>query len=285
MDSKKVVILLSTYNGERFLAELLDSIFSQSYPNYSLLVRDDGSSDSTINILQDYCNKHSNLSYYKGENIKPARSFMDLLKNAPDADYYSLCDQDDIWLPDKVEKAVSFMEKEKANLYHSNFQMVNRNLDLIPTTPKKDIRTIGQSAVLITATGCTMMLSRKLRETALLYTPSYMIMHDYWLFQIAVSTCQPICFDVDSHILYRQHGANVLGGISASRWRIWMGRIKSYFHPRREKWHEFKELYTLVEYINAPVFKRIKIAFDPMYKTGLTAKDNLFKWAVILKRF
>ena len=133
MGSKKVVILLSTYNGAKYLRELLDSLLNQSHKNISILVRDDGSTDATLELLAEYGNKYNNITYYKGENLKPARSFMDLLKQSEDADYYALSDQDDVWLPDKIEIAIKQLEANKADLYHSAFQMTDSNLNPIPT--------------------------------------------------------------------------------------------------------------------------------------------------------
>ena len=87
-DKCTVCVLMSTYNGEKYLEEQIDSILAQKGCKVQLLVRDDGSSDGTIGILQKY-HEEGYLEYYTGENLKPAKSFMDLLYNAPKAEYYA----------------------------------------------------------------------------------------------------------------------------------------------------------------------------------------------------
>ena len=96
---KKVLILLSTYNGERYIKEQIESLLKQENVKVSILVRDDGSTDGTINILNEY-QKQGKLKWYTGENLKPAKSFMNLVENAPEYEYYAFCDQDDVWLKD-----------------------------------------------------------------------------------------------------------------------------------------------------------------------------------------
>lgn len=299
--TKKIIILLSTYNGELYLKEQLNSIFSQDYKNFELLVRDDGSSDNTIKILNEYCKRHSNMSYYCGCNKKPARSFLDLMKMAPKADYYAFADQDDIWLPNKISSAIFLLKKNHADFYHSNFQMVDENLQEIPTIKKYDVQTIEQSAVLLTATGCTFVFSSKLRDLAISYKPHFLIMHDTWLFKIALSCGLSIVFDHVPHILYRQHSSNVLGGLKMSFIAKWRGRFKDFFRPKSSRSKEIKELLigyaaymdertrkivgNLAFYKHRSIFGRIKLAFNPSFCTGVCSKDTLFKIAIILKKY
>ena len=106
---KKVTILLSSFNGEAYLEEQLGSIVAQKDVQTNILVRDDGSSDHTCDILDQWQQK-AVLSWYRGENIGPARSFMDLLRQAGDSCYYAFSDQDDYWLSDKLKVAVDKLE-------------------------------------------------------------------------------------------------------------------------------------------------------------------------------
>lgn len=301
MGSKKVVILLSTYNGAKYLRELLDSLLNQTHKNISILVRDDGSTDATLEILAEYSNRHNTFTYYKGENLKPARSFMDLLQQSEDADYYALSDQDDVWLPDKIEIAINQLEANKADLYHSAFQMTNSCLVPIPTPKKQMVNTLGQSMVLINATGCTMVLSKKARDFANLYDPSYMIMHDYWLIQLTYAWGGKVIYDETPHILYRQHGGNVLGGVPESFIPKWKGRIKRAFHPKKERWRQLSELYKgyasvippqemqivkpLVQYQDMSFFNRVRLALNKNYKSNNSSKNFLFRISVIFKFF
>ena len=109
---KKVCVLMSTYNGEKYLKEQIDSILKQKGVKVNLLVRDDGSTDNTLSLLEEY-KKKGLLDYCCGSNMKPARSFMELLSIAPDSDYYAFSDQDDYWEHDKLFNAVKNTEKKR----------------------------------------------------------------------------------------------------------------------------------------------------------------------------
>ena len=107
MSRGKVQILMSTYNGEMFLEKQLDSILAQNYP-IELLIRDDGSSDRTVEIIKRYQKKNKNICLVEGHNLGVISSFFELFRIADEsADYFALADQDDIWFPNKVERAVS----------------------------------------------------------------------------------------------------------------------------------------------------------------------------------
>ena len=93
MENKKVAVIMSTYNGERFIREQLDSILNQTYKNIEVVVRDDGSKDKTVEIVKEYMEKYSNIVLYQGENLGFIKSFFELL-NLAEADYYSYADQD-----------------------------------------------------------------------------------------------------------------------------------------------------------------------------------------------
>lgn len=100
-----VCVLLSTYNGEKYLEEQLNSLIKQEDVELRILVRDDGSKDRTHEIL-DKWQKRGHINWYEGKNKGAAQSFMDLIYNAPEADYYAFCDQDDVWLPEKLKVAI-----------------------------------------------------------------------------------------------------------------------------------------------------------------------------------
>lgn len=301
MIKKTVIVLLSTYNGEKYLSELIDSILSQTYPYIHLIVRDDGSKDSTCEIIQSYCKENKNITFIKGDNLGPAKGFMELVRLAPDADFYAFADQDDIWLPYKIEKGIDMLVTQNANLYHSNFQMVDKDLNLLPTTTKPNVFTIGQASILYPCTGCTMIFSKKLRDIVNSYKPSYMVMHDAWIFKLAMAVSQPIVFDKNSYIYYRQHEDNVLGGIqfnTLKRIKLWL--IKC-FYPDRSRSMEMKELIngfasimdsktffivsSLANYLTYPILKRIRLAFDKNFVTEVPIKNILFKISIIVKSF
>ena len=100
----KLIVLLSTYNGEKYLREQLNSLVKQILRPDQILIRDDGSSDATMDIIKYYADSYKFIKYYQGENLGAAKSFMELINKAEEADYYALCDQDDVWFEDKLQR-------------------------------------------------------------------------------------------------------------------------------------------------------------------------------------
>ena len=111
---KTVNILLSAYNGEKFIAEQIESLLAQEYPAVTIHIRDDGSTDRTVEIVRQYTDR-PNVKLYEGENVGYRKSFAWLLANCRDADYYAYCDQDDYWMPDKISRAVRALERFDEN--------------------------------------------------------------------------------------------------------------------------------------------------------------------------
>ena len=130
MKEKKVAVIMSTYNGEKFIREQLDSILNQSYKNIELIVRDDGSKDKTVEIVKEYQAKHKNIKLFEGQNLGFVKSFFELLKLA-EADYYAYADQDDIWIENKIELAVNSLNKlddQKPNMAFGNSDYYDENM-------------------------------------------------------------------------------------------------------------------------------------------------------------
>ena len=216
----KISILLSTYNGEKYLKEQLDSIFSQSYKDFEIIARDDCSSDETINILKSYNIKILDTD----KNLGAKLSFSTLLnysvKNT-DADYFMFCDQDDIWKSDKIEKTIGTMkELEKTNsnlplLVHTDLEVVDEKLNILNKSfwkyEKRDpsLNSINRLIMQSTVTGCTMMINRKLAELSLPISENS-IMHDWWI-SIVASSFGKIVYLEESTISYRQHSSNDTG--------------------------------------------------------------------------
>ena len=124
---------MSTYNGEEFVAEQMDSILNQTYKNIEIVVRDDGSKDSTTKIIKEYQKKYKNIKLYEGENLGFIKSFFELLKLV-EADYYAYADQDDIWIENKIELAVNSLNKlddSKPNMAFGNSDYYNENMQFI----------------------------------------------------------------------------------------------------------------------------------------------------------
>ena len=176
----KVVVLMSTYNGETYLRHQIDTILNQTYENIELFVRDDGSSDSTLSILEEYASKYPNVSYIKGENKGSNQSFLEMVNLAPEADYYSLADQDDDWMSEKIAHAVEKIESGDYLIYCSNKQQVDNDLQPLPNQTFKELRPAFENAVIENVcTGCTMLVKKELFDLMKGKLPRKPIYHDW----------------------------------------------------------------------------------------------------------
>ena len=211
----KVCILLSTFNGKQYLKEQLDSLINQINVDIFILARDDGSSDGTIEILKEYSAKYDFFTFYQGDNVKPARSFLDLMKSAPQADFYAFSDQDDVWDDDKLSVAVNMLKKENGanpNMYYSNLRIVDEHLNYYRLSHQTPHIQKNRYSPLVEdfATGCTIVFNKAALDYAKKANCEYCSMHDSWMYMIC-NFFGKIIYDFDAHISYRQHGNNVVG--------------------------------------------------------------------------
>lgn len=214
--NKKVTVLLSTYNGERYIEEQLRSIENQiGSIDIEILIRDDGSTDKTVELIKNW-NGLIPLKLFIGENKGVIKSFYELLKESPDSDYYAFCDQDDIWNPEKISTAIRFLEKEelteKPLLYFSNACLVDEkgislNVNVHSKKPKLEL-----SSVLCCnpALGCTMVFNKKARNMASSFRINQSPMHDKDMIIMCLLTGKVI-YDHTPRMMYRQHSNNVMG--------------------------------------------------------------------------
>ncbi len=222
--NKKVAILMSTYNGEKYLGEQIESIENQTYKNITLIIRDDESTDSTLNIVKEKKNKYSNIFLERGKNLGPAKSFISILKSSDkygDFDYYAFADQDDFWLKDKILMAVKKLDdlnNNEPNLYFSDTILVDKKLKKLNNIRKIKIEKITPLNAMIEniATGCTIVFNKKLKEYLEQVEINDMFdgfMHDDLAYKLASLTGN-IIYDENSYIYYRQHENNVIGNSS-----------------------------------------------------------------------
>lgn len=209
-----IQVLISTYNGEKYLREQLDSVLAQTVDDISILVRDDGSSDGTVEILEQYRANHSNFSYYRGENIGVTKSFLDLyLHRDSNADYIAMCDQDDVWFEDKLEIAMQMLgDASQPRLYCGKPMLVNENLEPYSRTVFQSQPKIkfGNAMIQNICVGCTMVINRGLTEVIGERFPQECLIHDWWFYMVAVAKGE-VVFDSTPHIYYRQHQGNQIG--------------------------------------------------------------------------
>ncbi len=210
-ENSRVQVLMSTYNGERFLEEQMESLLAQSWKNLEILIRDDGSTDSTMQILERYCMKYPNIQVFVGENIGVAKSFFELLQES-DGDFVAFCDQDDVWLEHKVEAAITVLKEEQGPaLYCGGKTLVDSSLKPMEKQNRERLAPgFGNAVVECICTGCTAVLNRKLIDIMKVRLPEHAILHDWWSYLVAAYVGKVI-YDPEAYILYRQHGKNVVG--------------------------------------------------------------------------
>lgn len=205
-----ISILLSTYNGEKFLAEQINSLIAQSV-KVNIVVRDDGSKDNTVGILKGYGDA---ITLYEGKNLGFALSFWELLNLAPKSDYYAFCDQDDLWDDDKIEKAVKKLKCHNNDiplLYCSNVRLVDKDLNILNDCSSSQTSTSFIASLFSgISQGCTFVFNDKTCEMLKSYQGRKIDYHDWQAFRI-VSCFGKVIFDEMPHMSYRQHGNNCVG--------------------------------------------------------------------------
>lgn len=235
---EKIIVLLSTYNGEKYLAQQLASLLAQKDVEVEILVRDDGSQDGTVALL-DKWEKNGLLKWYTSDNLGPGKSFMHLLATAQPGNYYAFCDQDDVWMPDKLSMTMEKMKiVEHANpgkpvIVHTDMNIVDENLNVIHESFWRSsglrpdvLRTFPYLCTCNSVNGCTILMNSAARELILeKYVEHDIIIHDV-ICALTVSCYGGIIEFVDAPtVLYRQHSSNVVGAMAYSKGRAIMERL------------------------------------------------------------
>lgn len=245
-----VAILMCTYNGETLLSSQLKSFESQSHPNWSLHVSDDGSTDHTLALLQQHLStwKRNSWRIVSGPREGFARNFLSLTcRQDIDADYFAWSDQDDIWSPEKLEIAIKWLKNipdDVPALYCGRTQIVceqgiSRGLSPMFPFPPHFRNALVQSI----AGGNTMLFNRAARALLIeagehLTIPS----HDWWCYQLVTSAGGIVHYDPQPMLLYRQHGNNIIG--SNFDWRARTSRLFLLFQGQFYKWND-QNIYAL----------------------------------------
>lgn len=277
---KKIVVLLSTYNGEKYLRKQLDSLLSQEGVDVTIRARDDGSTDKTKQIIEEYAKNYSNIEYYYGKNLGYAKSFWDLLSNASDYDYYAFCDQDDIWLPKKLIKAIELIEKSNENkenmpiLYTSNVISVNNNLEIISNQEFSCDHVINvyesfQKSVL---PGCTFVFNHEAKNILKKYQ-GHMESHD-WACYCIISVFGKVLYDTSSYIHYRIHQNNVIG--HETRWKVFKIQVKRFFKKSTHTRSLFAQ--DFLKYYENDINESLKndLSLLAYYRKNIKKKISLF---------
>jgi len=231
--SPLVAILLCTYNGAQFLAEQLDSLESQTHQNWVVIASDDGSTDQTLEILQKYQAKWPNgkLTIRSGPQNGFCQNFLSLACDQNiRADYYAFCDQDDVWLPEKLTVALENIASNKQAdipyLYCGRTKYMTETLKPCGMSPLFVFPPSFRNALVQSiAGGNTLVFNQAakslLEKVGLVDVPS----HDWWMYQLVSGVEGIVFYDPNPYVLYRQHQFALVGGnnsFPAKMERVWM---------------------------------------------------------------
>lgn len=279
-NQKNIAILLSTYNGERYLSEQLDSILAQSCQDFTLYIRDDGSKDSTMDIVQSYAAKHNNIVIiYSNKNLGCTKSFLTLLLEVESC-YYMFCDQDDIWLANKIKdsfmsiKEVETLHPKKSAIVYTDLSAVDGELNVIYPSmwefrkhQEKLPHSFNYLCHFHDIDGCTMIFNkeakRQIQKESYEPVPSFMY-HD-WLLALIVSKSNGLIIPLNKQtMLFRRHGDNETNAIEQTKSILHnFRRIMEYRNMQLERWRYFCRI------------KKISIFSFFLYKLILVAKRDL----------
>ena len=274
----KIAVLMSTYNGGEYLMDQIDSIINQSGDfELSLIVRDDGSTDNTQEILNKYSQQQL-LHWYQGNNIQPAKSFLELVINNPGYDFYAFSDQDDWWMPDKIINEINLLSKYKIPaIVYTNGEIVDSNLNTIGRNIYKHIPIVNFQTVMINAgvQGCSMLWNKEMQEIMTKGgMPNVAIMHDSYLARVCLAVGGIICYIHNPLLKYRQHNKNVMG-IKSSKVDVLKDRIKQIITKDKISISsQAEEIYRIYNsYISNEKMKFIKEVIN--YKNSLRTKIEI----------
>lgn len=294
--NEKILVLLSSYNGAKYIRTQIDSILSQRMVDVYLLIRDDGSTDNTTNIIDSYINNNQGrIELLKGQNVGYALSFTELIRKAYnyyDFDYYAFADQDDYWLPTKLCAAINLIKNELPQIpvaYCSNTTLVDENLSVLRPcwNIKPESLTKPRTLVQSFATGCTMVFNRRAVELYALRVTEGIKVHDYHMYQICMFLGKVI-YDEQSYIYYRQHSNNQIGKPSfLKRMKIRMkgNSMKNIHETRNRNFLEaYKDLLTaedrtlISKFIGykESLFDRLKLLFSTKITCANSFEANFF---------
>lgn len=300
----EIDILLASYNGEKFIAEQLDSLLAQTFKDFRVIIRDDGSTDRTPEIIADYEARYPGIIEAVHDDVtcrSATKNFFQLMKYAK-ADYIMFCDQDDYWLPYKIQVSLWHMKEAERrntgkpvlifsglNVTDENLNSMNRFLQFdIESSQYKNFRNLILSN---TVSGCTSIINRPLYEMCSSWEEGMPFAYDSMIAVLA-SLCGVIEHIPAAMVLYRQHKNNTSGymGVGGgggyfSNWvkKVW--RLGRSFHIKRKSEflfenyrdiippEKYKELGDFLAFINK---NRIAKFFMLLFGRGYNIEGRLF---------
>lgn len=280
-DFDVIAIIMAVYNGEAYIQEQLDSICRQTYTDWRLIVRDDGSSDNTVHIIEKFAEKTDN-DIIICKNNPPSgcakNNFALLLEDAKDAEYVMCCDQDDVWMEDKIEVSLKAMKeledkygKDMPMLVHGDVKVVDDSLNIIAGSMfelshilKNPL--LSELIIQNNVTGCTMMVNQNLCSSiADIAGSNEIIMHDY-LAALYAAVFGKTAFIDRALLSYRQHQENSVGAKDNNSIRYLFRRLKAGRTDYKAAMHK--------SYDQAGLF--VKVFGNKMLKEGFYKEYKLF---------
>lgn len=305
MDMEKILVLLSTYNGEKYISEQIESILSQQDVKVYILIRDDGSQDRTWEIIKGYESDCNNITCVEGDNVGFVNSFTQLLeiglKKYKETNLFAFADQDDIWFPDKLKKsceALSNKDMTKPLLSMCNSQMVNSSLDELGLFVTCDLSNFDRGAALIhpVTQGCAMVFNRRAGELYVSHPPKRS-WHDRWLYLICFFLGD-IFYYQQPLFYYRIHNNNALAQRKISIIEYVKKQCLKFFTPSlhllmaKEFYENFKslitesdkELFRIYFSYRFNLLSKIEIFMNKKFKYPLKKQRILYVLKVLLGR-
>ena len=287
----KVAILICTFNGDRFLKEQLDSFIRQTHKNWTIYASDDGSSDETLQILEQYKAElgADRLFILKGPRKGFGKNFLSLVNNREIvAEYFAFSDQDDIWYDDKLKRSISCLNSRKTNgpsLYCSRTRLVDNNGQPTGYSPLFTKKPSFQNALVQSIAGANTMLINNAARTLMQQIDDLttIVAHD-WLAYILVSGCGgEVIYDATPTLNYRQHDGNLIGANADFKNQI--SRIRKMFTGRFKEWtsQNLAALTSVEKYLTTENQQRLQ-EFELARRSGLLTRLRLMKKAGVYRQ-
>ncbi len=302
--SFKILVVMSTYNGEKYLSEQVESILSQKDVNLTLVIRDDGSRDNTVNIIKRFAENDERVVPIYGNNIGFRKSFFNTLKEAftEEYDYYAFSDQDDVWVPEKLVTAINALEKiEGTNkLYASSLNVVDQDLKPMYTNSFDKLRiSYGSALSRQRLAGCTMVFDKEVAKLCCRFDldkyPDKLISHDGAVYYVCLACGGKVYFDKTSYINFRRHVGtvtehgqgfkkrlqsitNIFGEYKNIRFDQNKAILENY---KNEMPDDIKDLAMRITSYKNSLKNRFSLALDKRIKCNIKSIDFIYFFAII----
>lgn len=310
-EEDKVSVLIATYNGAEYIAEQIESVLKQTYKNIICYIHDDGSSDETKRIIENYAKDYPKIiQVINAPKCGGAKKNFMFLLTCTKEKYVAFCDQDDVWSPNKIQSLLLEMKrterKDRPCLVFSDLKVVDKELNVISESyykfaGKNPERTYYKQILIQNfVPGCTMMINREAVKLSLKYSNlENIFMHDWWIISL-VSLLGDISRVKESLVMYRQHGDNSIGADKKLDFVTFLVHAyETIFGNHKEKIMQriyisrnmAKELYQLpgVNYDDrcfleefSNIGKRDKISRIKFYKDNKLFRNNHRNWLMLL---